>query len=101
MPIGVYFLELLAEFEVVLPDAAIRGVDDARAVIETALDQLLRHEFVQLERRQRGHERRQIIVRRSFAANRADRQDEVADLGRVLEAAALAQETARLPDDRR
>src|SRR3954470_11211195 len=46
---GRVFLELLAEFEVVLPDAAVRGVNDAGSVIETAIDELLRDKLVQLE----------------------------------------------------
>jgi len=52
--------------------------------------------FLQRECGQRRHLGRKIIVARAFAADRRDRQNKIADGRAVFDAAAFAEEEARL-----
>src|SRR5690349_19736350 len=83
------FLQLVAELLIVFPHAAVRRVDHAGSIVEAALYELLRYEFVQFERRQGRDERRQIVVRCALTTDGANRQNEVTDIGGVLQTAAL------------
>ena len=74
-----------------LPDAAVGRVDHTGPVVVAVLDDLLGDELVQLEGRQGRDLGREVVVARAFAADGGDGQDEVADLGGLLQPAALAE----------
>src|SRR5690606_39818351 len=82
------FLELL----VMLPETSVRRVDDPRPVLQAPVDDLLRDELVELERGERRHLRREVVVRGALAPDGGDRKDEMTDLGGGLQPAALAEE---------
>ena len=69
-------VEPVMERFVVLPYPAVGGVDHAGPVLEPLIDQLLRNKLVQLERGQRGHLGREVVVAGALAA---DRQAEEVD----------------------
>ena len=91
-PDAAEMLQPLEKPLVVLPEPPVGGVDHPGPVLQVAGGDLLGDELVELERRQGRDLRRQVVGAGSLAPDRRDRQDEVAELGGVLEAAALAQE---------
>ena len=91
---GPRFAQVLLELLVVLPHAAVGGVDRARPVVVTVVAQGGGHGTLQHEGRQRGHLGREVVVRRTLAANTCQRQDIVAQLRLAGNAAALAEEEA-------
>src|SRR4249919_234993 len=92
--------QVFLERFVVFPDAAVGGVDGAGPVVVAEVADHRRHRALQGECGQRRHFRRQVVVGGAFAADRRDRQHQVAELVLLLEAAALAQEQHRLGRDR-
>lgn len=93
--------QLLLELGVVLPDPAVGGVHRAGPVIELVVADGGGNHALHRERRQRRYLRRQVVVAGALAADRRDRQDQVAQLVLALEPAALAEEQRRLRHDRR
>ncbi|KAG0942691.1 hypothetical protein G6F31_014830 [Rhizopus arrhizus] len=91
----------LLEGLVVFPDPAVGGVDGAGPVVVAEVAAHGRDRALQRERRQRRHFRRQVVARGALAADRGDRQHQVAQLVLALEPAALAQEQHRLGHHRR
>ena len=81
-------LELL----VMLPDAAVGGVHGAGPVIAVVVADGGRDRFLQVEGGQGGDFGWEIIVRRAFAADGGNRQDQVAEFVLFLEPAAFAEE---------
>ena len=89
---GPALLEVSLERVVVLPDAAVRGVDGAGPVVEPVLDDRGRDGLLQPEGGEGGDLGGEVVVARPLAPDRGDRQDVVADLDLRLQAPALAQE---------
>jgi hypothetical protein len=88
--------QVVLEGLVVFPHAAVGGVHRAGPVVVAEVADHGRDHALQREGRQRRHFRRHVVVRGALAADRGDRQDQVAELVLALEASALAQEQHRL-----
>ena len=88
------------EFLVVFPDAAVGRVDGACPIVPGMLADGGGDGFLQVESRQGRDFRREIIVGCPFAADRRDRQDQVAETVLPLETAAFTEQQAGLGLDR-
>ena len=76
--------EIFLERLVVLPDAAVSGVDGAGPVIAVVIADGGRDRFLQREGRERRDLGREVIGRCSFSSNGGDGQDEVAEFVLLL-----------------
>src|SRR2546421_13010956 len=76
--------EIFLERLVVLPDAAVSGVDGAGPVIAVMITNGGRDCFLEGEGRERRNFGREIIGRCSFSSNGGDGQDEVAEFVLLL-----------------
>ena len=76
--------EIFFECVVVLPDAAVSGVDGAGPVIAVVIADGGRDRFLEGEGRKRRHFGREVIGRCSFSSNGGDGQDEVAEFVLLL-----------------
>ena len=74
-----------------LPHAPVRRINRARPVIPLVITDGRGDGLLQTERRQRGNLRRIIIIRRAFAADGRDGQDERTQFRHMFQPAALAE----------
>lgn len=89
---GADFAEVVLEGDVMLPHAAVGGVNGAGPVVALGFADGGGDGLLEGEGGQGGHFGRKVVVAGAFAADGGDREDEVADGGAVLEAAAFAEE---------
>ena len=68
------------------------GIGMTAEEIKKYINQILGNELMKLERGQGRDGRRKIVRTRPFTTNRCDRQNEVANFGRVFQSATFAQE---------
>ena len=89
------------ELFVVLPNAAVGGVDRAGPIVQRSIAERRRDGALQHEGRQSRHLGGKIVVGRTLTANTGERQHIVAQLGLVGNATRLAQEQDRTGIDAR
>ena len=88
--------QILLQLLIVLPHAAVGGIDRAGPVVAPMVADGGGDGLLQAEGGQRRHFRREIIIRGALAADGRNRQDEVAQLVLLLQPAAFAEEQAGL-----
>ena len=93
---GMRQAEVLFEVRVVLPHAAIGGIDRPGPIILPPVAYGRRDGAQEREGGQRGHLGREVLVRRPFAPYGCDGEQVIAQLVRLLQSPAFAEEERRL-----
>lgn len=96
---GARLLEVFLELVVVLPDAAVGGIDGTGPVVAGMVADRRRHGTLQHEGRQCRYFGRKIVVRRTFAADGRNGKNQVPQPVLLVDTSALAQEQAGLGMD--
>ena len=93
---GMRQAEVLLEVRVVLPHAAVGGIDRPGPIILPPVAYGRRDGAQEREGGQRGHFRREVLVRRPFAPYGCDGEQVIAQPVRLLQSPAFAEEERRL-----